>query len=74
MTIGGFSGSDATPTLAAFKADVAGGKIHYFIAGSTGGAGGGSSSVASQITAWVTANFTSTTVGGSTVSDLTLTK
>ncbi len=74
MAIGGFTGSDATPTLAAFKAYVAAGRIHYFIAGSTGGGDAeGTSSVAAQITAWVEANYTATTVGGSTVYDLTAT-
>ncbi len=41
MSIGGFNGSDPTPTLAQFKADVAAGKIHYFIAGGGGTGGGG---------------------------------
>lgn len=39
MAIGGFNGSDPTPTLAQFQDYVAQGKIHYFIAG--GGVGGG---------------------------------
>jgi hypothetical protein len=48
-------------------------KIGYFIAstGSSGGPGGGSDSSASQISAWVAANYTATTVGGTTVYDLT---
>ncbi|MFJ5675316.1 ArnT family glycosyltransferase [Streptomyces sp. NPDC093097] len=33
MPIGGFNGSDPSPTLAQFKRYVAEGKIHYFIAG-----------------------------------------
>ncbi|MGW3270100.1 glycosyltransferase family 39 protein [Streptomyces kronopolitis] len=41
MSIGGFNGSDPSPTLAQFKKDVADGKIHYFIAGGRGGFGGG---------------------------------
>ena len=41
MAIGGFSGSDAAPTLAQFKALVAAGKIHYFIGGGQGGGPGG---------------------------------
>ena len=36
-----------------------------------GGPGGGANSTASQITAWVAANFTPKTVGGVTVYDLT---
>jgi 4-amino-4-deoxy-L-arabinose transferase-like glycosyltransferase len=39
MPIGGFNGSDPSPTLAEFKQLVADGKIHWFIAG--GGMGGG---------------------------------
>ena len=38
MSIGGFNGTDPSPTLAEFQADVAADKIHYFIAG--GGFGG----------------------------------
>ena len=33
MAIGGFNGSDPSPTLAQFQADVAQGRVHYFIAG-----------------------------------------
>jgi 4-amino-4-deoxy-L-arabinose transferase-like glycosyltransferase len=77
MAVGGWSGSDDSPTLAQFQAYVAAGDITYFIASGAGGDGGGggpqgsSDSSASQITAWVEATFTSTTVGGSTVYDLT---
>ncbi|MDQ1751126.1 MAG: hypothetical protein QOE71_2182 [Pseudonocardiales bacterium] len=74
MAIGGFNGSDPSPTLAQFEADVAAKKIHYFIAsGSGGGAGSqtGGSSSSSQITNWVESNFTATTVGGVTLYDLT---
>ncbi|MDT0457767.1 glycosyltransferase family 39 protein [Streptomyces sp. DSM 41527] len=41
MAIGGFNGSDPSPTLAQFKKEVAAGKIHYFIAGGKGGPGVG---------------------------------
>ena len=48
------------------------GKIHYFIAGGVfGGPGGGSSSTSSAIASWVESHFTSTTVGGVTLYDLT---
>lgn len=74
MGIGGFSGSDDSPTLAQFQAYVAAGDIRYFISGGSqgGGAGGqsGTTSSASAITAWVTAHYTATTVGGVTVYDL----
>ncbi|HEY2645254.1 MAG TPA: glycosyltransferase family 39 protein [Galbitalea sp.] len=70
MPIGGFNGSDPSPTLAQFKADVAAGKIHYFIGGSVGASNGGSN-VSSQISSWVAANFTAKTVDGATLYDLT---
>ena len=67
MAIGGWSGSDPAPTLAQFKAYVAAGDISYYVAGGGGGPGGGNSEIAN----WVAANHTATTVGGSTVYDLT---
>jgi len=74
MAIGGFNGSDPSPTLAEFEAYVAAGKIHYFIAGGgfggPGGPGGSGSSTSSAISSWVQANFEATTVGGVTVYDL----
>jgi 4-amino-4-deoxy-L-arabinose transferase-like glycosyltransferase len=73
MAIGGFNGSDPSPTLAQFQQYVAEGRIHYFIANSVGGSNGGSD-VASQITAWVEENYTATTVGNATVYDLTASK
>jgi hypothetical protein len=78
MGIGGFTGSDPSPTLAQFQAYVAAGEISYFITGGAGGLGGpggggpgGSTGSGSEIQAWVEANFTATTVGGTTVYDLT---
>lgn len=65
--IGGWSGSDPAPTLAEFKAYVAAGEVKYYIEGGRGGGPGGGSS---EITEWVTANFTATTVDGQTVYDL----
>jgi 4-amino-4-deoxy-L-arabinose transferase-like glycosyltransferase len=72
MAIGGFNGTDPAPTLAQFETDVSEGKIHYFIAdgGGFGGPGGSASDDASRITAWVASHFTSETVGGVTVYDL----
>jgi 4-amino-4-deoxy-L-arabinose transferase-like glycosyltransferase len=75
MAIGGFNGSDPSPTLAQFQAWVAEGKMHYFIAG--GGVGGGpggaaGGDTASQITSWVESTFTARTVDGVTVYDLTV--
>ncbi|MFJ7075140.1 ArnT family glycosyltransferase [Streptomyces sp. NPDC098781] len=72
MAIGGFNGTDPSPTLAEFKEYVADGKIHYFIAsGSGGGMGGSSSGTSSQISSWVQENFKSVTVDGTTFYDLT---
>jgi len=71
MAIGGWSGSDPTPTLAQFKAYVAAGEIRYFIVGGAGGGPGGGAGSSSEITNWVTSNFTATSVGGQTVYDLT---
>ncbi|WP_462410103.1 ArnT family glycosyltransferase [Neobacillus sp. Marseille-QA0830] len=106
MDIGGFTGSDPTPTLAQFKKYVSEGKIHYFISGGGMNRGGnfnpmgssttnedsanGSTNVGttesasdgtfqkgpmggsnSEISTWVQNNFTSKTVDGVTVYDLT---
>ncbi|MGW0500961.1 glycosyltransferase family 39 protein [Streptomyces sp. NPDC003007] len=73
MAIGGFNGTDPSPTPAQFKKYAADGKIHYFIAsgGMGGGMGGGSDGTSSQITSWVEANFKKVTVGSSTFYDLT---
>ncbi|HQR79380.1 MAG TPA: glycosyltransferase family 39 protein [Actinomycetota bacterium] len=68
MPIGGFNGSDPSPTLEQFQQYVAEGRIHYFIAGGMGGGPGGNTS--SQISTWVSQNFTATTVDGVTVYDL----
>lgn len=70
MPIGGFNGSDPSPTLAQFKKDVAEGKIHYFIGGSVGQANGGSSA-SSSIASWVAAHYTAKTIDGVTLYDLT---
>ncbi|WP_098898749.1 glycosyltransferase family 39 protein [Streptomyces sp. st77] len=84
MAIGGFNGSDPSPTLAQFKKYVAEGKIHYFVSGGgmgggtggegggrTGGGGMGGSGTSSRISSWVTENFTEVTVGSATFYDLT---
>ena len=60
-----------TPTLSQFKHYVAAGKLSYFVAGGGAGGGGAPGGTASQITAWVKAHFTATTVGGQAVYDLT---
>ena len=72
MAIGGFNGSDPSPTLEQFEQYVADGEIHYFIAGG-GGFGGnqmGGSNDSSAIASWVSENFTATTVDGVMIYDL----
>ncbi|WP_188836201.1 ArnT family glycosyltransferase [Flexivirga endophytica] len=71
MAVGGFNGSDPSPTLAQFQSYVKAGKIHYFVAGGVGGGGGRSSGSGSQISSWVTAHYKKVTIGGSTFYDLT---
>ena len=76
MAVGGFNGSDPSPSLAQFQALVSAGKIHYFIAGGGFGGGGfgnqnGGSNASSQIASWVQSSFTAVTVGGTTLYDLT---
>lgn len=71
MAIGGFNGTDPSPTLAQFRAYVAANKIHYFIVASTGGGTqSGGSAAATEIATWVAQNYTATTVGSTTVYDL----
>jgi hypothetical protein len=71
ISIGGWSGTDNSPTLAQFKQYVATGQVRYLIAsGNSGGGPGGSSGVASQIITWVEAHYTKVTIGGQTVYDL----
>jgi len=74
MAIGGFSGGDPSPTLAQFQQYVADGQVRYFLADSgrgwAGHGGDNRDSPAGQITAWVKANYPSSTVDGYTVYDL----
>jgi 4-amino-4-deoxy-L-arabinose transferase-like glycosyltransferase len=81
MAIGGFNGTDPSPTLAQFQSDVADREIHYFIGSGAGFGGGGfggggmqangGSAAATEISTWVSEHFTATTVGGVTMYDLT---
>jgi 4-amino-4-deoxy-L-arabinose transferase-like glycosyltransferase len=70
MAIGGFNGSDPSPTLAQFQQLVSQGKIHYFVGVGGGMQSSGGSNAPQEIASWVAANFTATTVGGATVYDL----
>lgn len=86
MAIGGFNGSDPSPTLEQFKQYVRDGKIHWFIGqgGTAGGTGGGTGEAAggmrqggpggatgTAIETWIKATFKAGTVGGATFYDLT---
>ena len=71
MAIGGFNGTDPAPSLAEFEQLVAQGKIHYFVGGGgMGGGFGGRGGTSSEISTWVSENFTAQTVGSTTVYDL----
>jgi len=76
MAIGGFNGTDPSPTLVQFERDVAAHRVHYFIAGGGAGFGGGpgraTGATARAITAWVTNHFSARTVGGVTLYDLSV--
>ena len=69
MAIGGFTGSDPSPTLAQFQQYVSSGQISYFISGGRGGFGGRGGG-SSGISTWVEQHFTAKTVGSTTVYDL----
>ena len=79
MAMGGFNGTDPTPTLAEFEDFVAAGRIHYFIAGGgmglgrggAGGAAGGGTSDSGEISTWVEQHYDAITVGGTVIYDLT---
>lgn len=65
LALGGFNGTDPAPTPAQFEADVAAGRIHYFIDATMMGPHGDSSGsdAAARIADWVRANFAPQTVG-----------
>ncbi|MEJ2860887.1 ArnT family glycosyltransferase [Actinomycetospora flava] len=75
MALGGFNGTDPAPTLAQFQAYVATGAVHWFVgdesSASISTTDSGGSDDAARIAAWVAAHYTATTVGGTTVYDLT---
>jgi hypothetical protein len=71
MAIGGFTGSDPTPTLAQFQADVQAGAVRYYIVMPNGRGGGGHDhDQHADISTWVRTTFTPRTVGTATVYDL----
>ncbi|MFC8130186.1 ArnT family glycosyltransferase [Streptomyces sp. NPDC057302] len=69
MPIGGFVGTDPTPTLTQFKQHITDRKIHYYIAISPGADPGNGTTT--QITQWITTHFKKTTIDGTTLYDLT---
>ena len=71
MAVGGFNGSDPSPTLEQFQEYVAAGEIHYFIGGGGFGAQMGGSESSSDIATWVAESFATVTVDGTTLYDLT---
>ncbi|WAC53904.1 glycosyltransferase family 39 protein [Gordonia sp. SL306] len=73
MPIGGFNGTDPSPTLDQFQKLLAEKKIHYFIGGGRGFGSSDTTQPSAQIAAWVQENYTATTVDGTTVYDLTAT-
>jgi hypothetical protein len=71
MSIGGFTGSDNSPTLEQFQDYVANHEVRYFVPGSRDGAPPRrESGAAGDITTWVKENFAPIDVGGTTVYDL----
>jgi 4-amino-4-deoxy-L-arabinose transferase-like glycosyltransferase len=70
MAIGGFTGSDNSPTLAQFKQYVSEGQVRYFVASDRRGPHGDAPGSGTEITQWVQQNFTPMQVGGTTVYDL----
>ena len=71
MAIGGFSGTDPTPTLREFQDDVANHRIAFYVsANSVGHSPGWNSHSHTDIAKWVQANFPASRVGSATVYDL----
>jgi 4-amino-4-deoxy-L-arabinose transferase-like glycosyltransferase len=76
MAMGGFSGSDPTPTLAQLQEYVRTGKLRYVLIGGGGGPGGGFGGGSSSIASWVAANGTVVNIasGSGTLYDLAAAK
>jgi 4-amino-4-deoxy-L-arabinose transferase-like glycosyltransferase len=71
MPLGGFNGSDPSPTLAQFQQYVADKRVHWFIGSGAAMRSDGGSRTSQEIAAWVEANFDAQTIGGVTMYDLT---
>jgi 4-amino-4-deoxy-L-arabinose transferase-like glycosyltransferase len=70
MAVGGFNGTDPSPTLAEFQELVRTKQVHYFLGGA-GMSGSTGSDASQEIASWVEQNFAGTTVDGVAVYDLT---
>jgi 4-amino-4-deoxy-L-arabinose transferase-like glycosyltransferase len=76
MAIGGFNGTDPSPTLQQFQRYVTDRQIHYFIRGRMviggwGAAAGSGSHEAADIAQWVETHYAPTTIGRTIIYDLT---
>jgi hypothetical protein len=71
MPIGGFNGTDPSPTLEEFQQYVADGAIHWYVAGGGFGPQNGGSAEATEIADWVAERFTAVTIDEVTMYDLT---
>ncbi|MEY2472339.1 MAG: hypothetical protein QOK28_1668 [Actinomycetota bacterium] len=79
MPLGGFNGTDPSPTLAQFKRLVAAHEIHYYLStgrglggpGTHGGGAGPKTGTAMSIARWISRHFSAVRVGRVTVYDLT---
>jgi 4-amino-4-deoxy-L-arabinose transferase-like glycosyltransferase len=70
MPLGGFNGSDPSPTLAEFQRYVADGRVHWFIPGGIGLRSRSGSNSAHAIAAWVAENYHAQTIDGVQLYDL----
>jgi hypothetical protein len=69
MAMGGFTGSDPTPTLAQLKAYVASGELRFvMVGGGLGGGGGFGGGDTSSVDSWVASTCKAVTISGSTSS------
>jgi 4-amino-4-deoxy-L-arabinose transferase-like glycosyltransferase len=74
MAVGGYNGTDPSPTLREFQSYVAAKRIHYFVSAKMMGQRRGATSGSRQsadITDWVAANYRKRTIDGVTIYDLT---
>ncbi len=74
LAVGGFNGTDPSPTLGEFVRYVDEGRIHYFIVGPTmmmGHQTGGNARESAAIRDWVEARYPELTIDGTVVYDLT---